>query len=58
MYAKDTSINFAASTNYDLETMINTELANINTWLKANKLSLNVAKTEFKIIGSRQRLKT
>ena len=39
--------------------MINTELAYVNTkWLKANKLSLNVAKTEFIIIGFYQRLQT
>ena len=31
-------------------------LANLNCWLKVNRLSLNVAKTEFMIIGSRQRL--
>ena len=50
---------FAAPMNYnDLEMMINTELANINTWLKVNKLSLNAAKTEFMTNGSRQRLQT
>ena len=38
--------------------MINTELANINTWLKVNNHSLNVAKTEFMTIGSRQGLQT
>ena len=38
--------------------MINIELANVNNWLKANKRSVNVAKTEFMIIGSRQRLQT
>ena len=27
-----------------------------NCWLKANKLSLTVAKTEFMVIGSRQKL--
>ena len=44
---------------YDLEIMINTELAHVNSWLKANKLVvLNVSKTEFMIIGSRQRLQT
>ena len=32
------------------------ELQNLNIWLKVNKLSLNIAKTEFMIIGSRQRL--
>ena len=32
------------------------ELSNLSCWLIANKLSLNVAKTELTIIGSRQRL--
>ena len=58
MYADDTSISFAATTNYDLEIMINTESAYVNSWLKAKKLSLIVAKTEFMVIGSRQRLQT
>ena len=34
------------------------ELANLKEWLNVNKLSLNVAKTEFMVIGSRQRLAT
>ena len=38
--------------------MINTELANVNNWLKANKRRLNVAKTDFMIVGSHQRLQT
>ena len=58
MYVDDTSISFAAPTNYDLEIMINTELANVNSSLKANKLSLNVTKTEFLIFGFCQRLQT
>ena len=33
-------------------------LANVNSWFKANKLSLNVTKTEFLIIGFCQRLQT
>ena len=58
-HADDTSISFAAPTNYDLEIMINTELAYANTkWLKANKLGPNVAKTEFMVIGFCQRLQT
>ena len=42
----------------DLETQINTELKSINLWLRANKLRLNVAKTEFMIIRSRQKLQS
>ena len=41
-----------------LETQINTELKSINLWLGANKLSLNVAKTEFMVISSRQKLQS
>ena len=35
---------------------MNSELKNLNDWLITNKLSLNITKTEFKIIGSRQRV--
>ena len=34
--------------------IINSELKNLNQWLLANRLSLNVAKTEFMITVSRQ----
>ena len=55
-FADDTNISILGRTLADLEPMINPELVNLNCWLKANRLSLNVAKTEFMIIGSRQRL--
>ena len=58
MYADDTNVTFAASDMLGLETQINTELKSINLWLKANKLSLNVAKTEFMVIGSRQKMQS
>lgn len=58
MHADDTSISFTAPTKFDLEIMINTELGNVNSWLEANKLSLSLAKTEFMVIGFRQRLQT
>ena len=32
------------------------ELDNLNLWLEANKLSLNVAKIEFMVISSRYKL--
>ena len=32
------------------------DLSNINRWLIANKLTLNMTKTEFMLIGSRQKL--
>ena len=56
MFADDTNITFAASTMADLENVINSELRNLNCWLVTNKLSLNIAKTEFMVIGSNQRV--
>ena len=58
MYADDTNVTFSAPTIPDLESQINSELKHIDLWLKANKLSLNVAKTEFMIICSRQKLQS
>ena len=59
MYADDTNVTFqAASDMLGLETQINTELKSINLWLKANKLSLNLAKTKFMVISSRQKLQS
>ena len=55
MFADDTNITFVAGTTSELESLINTELQNLNQWLKANRLSLNIAKTEFMIISSRQK---
>ena len=56
MFADDTNITFAASTLIDLEKGLNTELRSVNQWLISNKLSLNVAKNEFMVTGSNQRL--
>ncbi|XP_015762197.1 PREDICTED: RNA-directed DNA polymerase from mobile element jockey-like [Acropora digitifera] len=52
MFADDTNITLSA----DLKLAVTSELNNFTCWLRANRLSLNVAKTELKIIGSRQRL--
>ena len=57
MYADDTNITVSANNAADLKTMLNDELLNLNLWLRANKLSLNITKTEYMIIGSRQRLR-
>ena len=58
MYADDTSISIAASSLSELELALNAELANLHEWLNVNKFSLNIAKTEFMLTGSRQRLAT
>ena len=58
MYANDTSVTFSAATMPDLESQINSDLKYIDHWLKANKWSLNVAKTEFMVISSRRKLQS
>ena len=55
MFADDTNITFVASTTSKLKSLINIELQNLNQWLQANHLSLNIVKTEFIIISSRQK---
>ena len=40
-----------------LETAMNPDLGNLREWLIANRLTLNVAKTEFMLIGSKQMIK-
>ena len=39
----------------ELEQATNSELNNLYSWLKANKLSLNIAKTEFMVMSTRQK---
>ena len=56
MFADDTNIRLSAKTLTELRQALIPELSKLSCWLKANKLSLNVAKTELMIIGSRQRL--
>ena len=55
MFADDTNISIPDRTVTDLQPLLNSDLANLNCWLRANKLSFNVAKTEFMIIGSCQK---
>ena len=55
MYADDTKLSFAGHNVLDIEQNLNQDLENVNEWLIANKLTLNQSKTEFMLIGSRQR---
>ena len=56
MYADDTHISFASNNIQNINTVLNEDLARVEKWLTANKLTLNASKTEFTLIGSRQRL--
>ena len=54
MLADDTNITVPGCTFAELEQATNSELYNLYSWLKANKLSLNIAKTEFMVISNRK----
>lgn len=58
MYADDTHLTFASNCVDTINEVLNRDLAKVNEWLIANKLTLNASKTEFMLIGSRQRLCT
>ncbi|CAB3995262.1 Hypothetical predicted protein, partial [Paramuricea clavata] len=53
-----TSISYASDSVKELQHVINTELKGLSDWLTTNKLSLNIVKTEFMVVRSRQRIKT
>ena len=56
MYADDTNLTAFSNDLHSLQTILNSELNNIHQWLVANKLTLNVDKTEYMIIRTRQKL--
>ena len=58
MYADHTHLTFAGTDPDLIECNLNHDLSNISDWLVANKLTLNKSKTEFLVIGTRQRLRT
>ena len=58
MFADDTNLTVSGNSITDLETAVNSDLEKLRKWLIANKLSLNVAKTEFMLIGSKQMIKS
>lgn len=55
MYADDTTVTFSADDTASLEFQINKELESLDKWLIVNKLSLNVSKTEFMLVTTRQK---
>ena len=52
LFADDTNLTVAGETIEEVQLAMNNDLARIKEWLLANKLSLNVEKTEFMLIGS------
>ena len=58
MYADDRHLTYADKDVNIIQSCLNEDLLNISKWLIANKFTLNMSKTEFKLIGSRQKLYT
>ena len=58
MFADDTSVTYASDNMHEINYNLNEDPANVSEWLSANKLTLNQTKTEFMLIGSRQRIDT
>ena len=57
LFADDTNLTASGNSIADVELAVNSDLDNLRNWLIANKLSLNVAKTEFMLIGSPQMIR-
>ena len=55
LFADDTSIFFEHKDLDVLTSHLNDQLNNVSTWLKANKLSINVKKTKLMIFRPRQK---
>ena len=56
MYADDTTLTCSAESADTLQVQRNSDLSKIPTWLKVNKLTLNVKKTKCMLTGSRPKL--
>ena len=52
MYTDDTHLTYADKGVNIIQSCLNEDLLNISKWLIANKLTLNMTKTEFMLIGS------
>ena len=57
MYADDTSLTLSSYDSTTLEEKLNKDLEEVQKWLESNKLTLNVKKTKYMIIGSHYRLR-
>ena len=58
MYADDTHIAYAGANLLSMQSNLNYDLGNISKWPICNKLTLKTTKTEFMLIGSKQKRST
>ena len=56
MYADDTSLLVSSSDPVSLQNSLNDNLDSIARWFRINKLTLNLAKTKFMLLGSAHNL--
>ena len=55
MFADDTNVFMSCNSTVDLVSKINTELEKVDKWFKANKLSLNLDKTNYILFSSKRK---
>ena len=56
LFADDTSIFFSHENAKELESIVNNELKNVSKWLSANRLTLNIDKSNFLIISNKRKI--
>ncbi len=56
MYADDTAVFYFAKDVDELAVSIQYDMQSISYWMRQNRLSLNVSKTKFMLVGNKQRL--
>ena len=57
MYADDTSLSLSSKTILTINERVKEDLKCLKIWLAGNKLSINVAKINSLVIGSRKNLR-
>ena len=56
LFADDTNLTARGASASEIQDILEIELNKVHTWLLANKLTLNVKKIEYMLMGFRQRL--
>ena len=57
LFADDTTVSCKASSPVELQNKLNEDIRHMKAWFDSNRLSLNIKKTKFMIVGGPQQLK-
>ena len=57
-FADDTTLYLDTNPFTDYTSLIYSELAQVQTWINANKISLNLQKTNYMIVSNKNQMKT